>query len=283
MVTTARILVLIVVACISSLTNAETVPSSEPEFTEFVAQAVRNQVGESPVLVMGPLTLKMGDFQVNLDRVYKFCVSNSQKCSAAIDQYIKSVIEVQQQQNMPIDVKSVMLILRSSDYINRAQASLHGEGTSIQMKPFVEGLVLVAALDTPRATRPLFERDAKKLNLTQDQLMDLGSENLTANLKPLSEKTKAVKSGQIGSITGSIFEVSRIALHSQWDELAKEQGGKLLLALPTTDVVLFISEDSPVAIDALRTLSINMATKAPNPLTPKIILRWSSDDWKIEK
>jgi len=274
---------LAITAGTGSSANAEAVPVAEPEFTEYVAQAARNRVGESPVLVKGTLTLSMGGFQMNLDRIYRFCVSNSEKCNVTIDQYIDGVIEVQKQLNMPVEVKSVMLILRSSDYISRVQASLHGEGSLIQMKPFVEGLVLVAALDTPRTTRPLSERDAKKLNLTQDQLIDLGSQNLAASLKPLSERTKPVKSGQIGSITGSIFEVSRIALHSQWETLAKEQGGKLLVSLPTTDLVLFVADDSPTAIDALRTLSNNVASKSPNPLNPKIVLRWDSDGWKIEK
>jgi len=50
--------------------------------------------------------------------------------------------------------------------------------------------------------------------------------------------------------------------------------------VPTTDIVLYIGEDSPVAIDALRTLAKQLRQRAPNPLSD-VLLRWRSAGWEV--
>ncbi len=72
-------------------------------------------------------------------------------------------------------------MIRSSAYIKRAQQSLGNDGPAQQVRPLSEGLVSVAVLDSPRAVRPLDERDLKKLDASQDQLFALGEANLVAH------------------------------------------------------------------------------------------------------
>jgi hypothetical protein len=124
------------------------------------------------------------------------------------------------------------------------------------------------------------------LGVTQDRRKGFelysraAQENVQASLKPLAESAKPVGSGQIGTVTGSVYEVGRVALHQQWAQLASAQQGTLLVALPTTDVVLYVSESTPAAIEALRALSKNTAAKASNPLSPTIVLKWGNDRWE---
>lgn len=268
------------IALIPAGVAAQSVPTEEAAFTEYIAQAMRLEVGDVPVTVKAPLTLSVGPLQANLDRIFAFCRSNTAACTAEVERYTKGAAQVIKQQNAPIEKAAVRLVVRSSEYIKRAQASLGSDGPTLQVKPLVEGLVSVAILDTPRAVRPLDERDLEKLNLSQDQLFKLGGENLATELKPLSEVAKPVTRGQVGTITGSVYEVGRIAVHSQWAQLANAQNGTLLVALPTTDVVLYISEATPVAIDALRTLANKTATRAANPLSATV-LKWTSERWEI--
>jgi hypothetical protein len=134
-------------------------------------------------------------------------------------------------------------------------------------------------LDTQRAVRPLDDRDLRKLNMSQNQLFELGGENLQAALKPLADSAKPVGSGQIGAITGSVYEVGRVAILSQWAHLANAQQDVLVVALPTTDMVLYISESTPSAIDALRTLSKGTAAKSSNPLSPTAVFKWTAERW----
>lgn len=258
---------------------AQAIPMEDQTFTEFAAQAVRREVGDTPVSIKGPLTLSVGALQANLERVFGFCRSNNSGCVSEIDRYAKGVAQVLKQQNAPVDKSSVRLVVRSSEYIKRAQESLGSDGPTLQAKPLVEGLVSVAVLDTPRAVRPLDDRDLRKLNMSQNQLFELGGENLQATLKPLADSAKPVGSGQIGAIPGGVYEVGRVAILSQWAPLANAQQGLLVIALPTTDMVLYISESTPSAIDALRALSKDTAAKSSNPLSPSTVLKWTAERW----
>lgn len=259
---------------------AQSVPLEEAAFTEYMAQALRHEVGDVPVSVKGSLTLSIGSLQANLDRVYGFCRKNESACASESDRYAKGVAQVIKAQNAPIDKAEVRLVVRSSEYIKRAQASLGSDAPALQFRPLVEGLVSVAVLDTPRAVRPLDDRDLRKLELSQEQLFELGRQNLRSILKPLGESAKPVTGGQIGTLPRNFYEVGRVAVHADWETLATAQNGTLLLALPTTDAVLYIAESSPAAIDALRALARDTASKAPNPLSPAV-LRWTKVRWEL--
>jgi hypothetical protein len=47
----------------------------------------------------------------------------------------------------------------------------------------------------------------------------------------------------------------------------------LIVAVPAKDMALYIGEDTPQAVDALRTLAADMMRRVPNPLSPAL-LRW---------
>jgi uncharacterized protein YtpQ (UPF0354 family) len=256
------------------------VPTEDAAFTDYVAQVIRAEVGDTPVSVKGPLTLSVGSLQGNLDRISAFCKGNSEKCAGEVERYAKGVSQVLKQQNAPIDKTAIRIVIRSAEYVRRAQASFGADGPTLQTKPLVDGLFSVAVLDTPRALRPLDDRDLKKLGLSQDDVFALGAENLLNTLQPLSEKAKPVASGQIGSITGSVYEVGRLAVQSQWASLAVAQNGTLLVSLPSTDVVLYVSEGTNAAVDALRTLATHTAAKSPNPLAP-LVLKWTPERWEL--
>jgi hypothetical protein len=49
--------------------------------------------------------------------------------------------------------------------------------------------------------------------------------------------------------------------------------------LPTNGAVLYIGEDTPIAIDALRTPSRNVMSRAPNRLAD-ILHRWTPKGWR---
>ena len=196
--------------CFGLTVRAQEVPRDEASFTEFVAMRVRQEVGDAPVVVKSPLTLSVGPLQANLDRVFAFCRSNSSGCAPELERYAKGVAQVLKQQSAPIDRAAVRLVVRTSQYIKPAQDSLGPNGPTLQARPIAEGLVAVAVIDTPRAVRPLDERDLKALGVTQDGLFEIGTANLDSSLRPLSETAKPVAAKQIGTVGGSIYEVGRV-------------------------------------------------------------------------
>jgi len=89
---------------------------------------------------------------------------------------------VLKERNAPIDKDAVRIVIRSSDYIKHAQASLGADAAGLQLRPLVTGLMAVVVLDAPRTIRPVTDGDRKKLGLSQEQLFELGATNIRATL-----------------------------------------------------------------------------------------------------
>jgi hypothetical protein len=71
-----------------------------------------------------------------------------------------------------------------------------------------------------------------------------------------------------------------VRLYESWSPLATAQGGKLIVAAPGIDTILYLAEDTPVAIDALRTLTQNVMSRMPRALSSEL-LRWTPQRWEV--
>jgi len=259
--------------------QAQPVPLDEGDFTNHVAGLLRKEVGDAAVTVKSPLTLGLGELQANLDRVFAYCKREHGVCDAELDQYVKGAAQVHKDRTAPPQRAAVRLVVRSVQYIQAAQSSLGGQGAQVQPHPFVEGLVSVPVLDSPRTVRMLGSKDNTQLGLSEAEVFELGLTNLRSTLQPLMDVAKATKAGQIGRIVGDTYDPSRVLLHDTWAPLAKAQGGTLIVALPATDALLYIGEDTPTAIDALRAFVKNVMARAPNRLSDTL-LRWTDGGWQ---
>lgn len=275
-----RLLAAAVAAILASAAAAQGVPTDEPAFTEYVAGLLRKEIGDASVVVASPLTIKVGELQANLDRIFAFCKRNADTCSAEVDRYVKGAAQVHKERSAPPTREAVRIVLRGGQYTQAAQSSVGGSGAEIQPHPFVDGLVALPVLDSPRALRMLGPKDNEQLGLSAQEVYDLGIANLKKELRPLMEIAKVAGRGQIGQLVGDSFHPSRLLLTESWAPLAQAQGGTLIVAVPATDAVFYIGEDSPVAVDALRALVRNVMSRAPNRLS-SILLRWKESGWEI--
>lgn len=269
------------VACASAcLAVAAEVPKDLAAFTDAVAVELRQQVGDAIVTVKGPLTLGLGDLQLNLDRIYGFCRGNAAGCQAQVDTYVKGAVETYRVATAPPTKSSVRLVVRTAEYVAALRLVPEGQKPiEIQPRPLADGLVVLPVLDSPRTVRYLAESDDAKLELTADEVYQLGLANLTKELRPLTEVAKVAKHGQIGQVAGNVYDPSRLVLLDSWAPLAQAQGGVLIVAIPATDAVFYVGEDTPKAIDALRTLSKAVLERAPNKLSGDLY-RWRASGWE---
>jgi uncharacterized protein YtpQ (UPF0354 family) len=271
----------LVTTAFSVVATAQDIPRDERGFTDYVAAQLRKDVGDAAVVVKGPLTIGLGELQANLDRIFAFCRGNASGCQSEVERYVKAAAQVHRDRTAPPTREAVRLVIRTSQYVQAAQASIGGGAPpQVQPRPLVEGLVILPVLDTSRAIRMLGAKDNARLGLTAQEVYDLGLSNLSKNLKPLMEIAKVAGQGQIGQLVGDSYHPSRLLLLDSWAALAQAQAGVLIVAIPATDAVFYVGEDTPVAIDALRALVKNVMTRAPNRLS-SALLRWRPSGWEI--
>jgi uncharacterized protein YtpQ (UPF0354 family) len=259
--------------------RAQQIPADEPAFTAFVAERIRAQVRDTPVVVKGPLTLSIGPLQANLDRIYAFCKTDTNACAREIGTYVSGIKATRSSRNDPPTKAALRVVVRSAEYMRQALGEVGARGPALT-RPLAEGLVIVPVLDSRRAVRVFNDTDRAALGLTQDQVFDIAIANLRSSVKPLTTVAKAIPSGQFGTLTGDSYQTSRLALIDSWAPLAQAQGGVLIVAAPSADLVIYSSEDSSTAIDALRTLARNMMARAPKSLSGAV-LRWTPKGWQL--
>lgn len=258
----------------------QSIPRDERAFTEHVAARMRSQIKNVPIEVRSPLTIVVGELQANLDRVHSFCRANSRDCAAEIDRYVDGVAQVLRDRTAAPTREAIRIVVRSADYVRGAEEATRGGKGSLQPRPLVEGLVLLPVLDFPRSIRMLTERDNEALGISLDEAFRIGLSNLERDLGPVLKVATPAGRGQIGQLSGNPYDTSRVAQAAQWTPLAEAQGGTLIVAVPATDIVLYISESTPAAIGALRTAVKHVASRAPNPLST-VLLRWSPQGWQL--
>src|SRR5262245_50414904 len=258
------VLALSALACASA--GAQDPPKGRAAFTEHVAALLRSET-EAAVVVAGPLTLKVGDLQANLDRIYAYCDREPRGCAREVSTYVKGVAQAHKDRSAPASREAVRILVRTRAYVAMSQAALPKEAPKLQPRALAGALVMLPAIDMPRAVRLLADKDNQDLGLSADEVFQLGLANLRKQLKPLMQVAKVVQPGQIGNLSGDTYHSSRLALRESWSPLAKAHGGKLIVAVPATDTVLYVGDDSPTAIDALRALAKNVWARAPNQLS----------------
>jgi len=259
--------------------QAQPIPADEPAFTAFVAERIRAEIRGTPVVIKGPLTLSIGPLQANLDRIYAFCKADASACSREISTYVSGVKATTSSRNEPPTKEALRVVVRTADYMQHALREVGARGPAL-MRPLADGLVIVPVLDSPQTIKVFNDKDRAALGLTPGQVFDVAIANLGRSLKPLMAVAKAVPSGQFGTLKGDYYQTSRLALIDSWAPLAQAQGGVLIVAVPSPDLVIYSSEDSSAAIDALRTLAKNMMARAPKPLSGSL-LRWTPKGWQL--
>jgi len=263
-------------ACVSA--TAQNIPKGEAAFTEYVATQIRRAIKGETVEVKGPLTLGIGGIQANLDRIFAFCNRNASGCANEISNYVKGVEQIVKDRTAPPAKEAVRIVVRTKAYVTDALSLPNAP--KLQPRPLAGGLVMLPAIDMPRTIQLLAEDENEKLGLSADEVFKLGLANLGKHLKPLMSIAKVTQSGQIGQLSGDAYHSSRLARLESWAPLAKAQSGKLIVAAPATDSVIYIGDDTPTAIEAFRQLAKNVSTRAPSPLSTEL-LRWRPQGWEV--
>lgn len=251
-------------------------------FTRRTANALQEELNDTTIeiSVQKPLNIQTDPSSgVLIYEDFIQCRKDSNACSAVIDRFVKGYAPILRSRIIFMRRESVRLAIREGEYIKRLQESLGQDVPSLQVEPLLGGLLLLAVMDRPPTPVPLDDRSLERLHLSHKQLFALGRENLQKKLAPFPSSAKAAAQGEIGVLNGSEFESSRLLLHSQWEPLANAQKGTLLIALPTNDTVLYISESTSAATDALRTAASRRLASAPNALST-IVLKWNSTGWE---
>jgi uncharacterized protein YtpQ (UPF0354 family) len=279
---------LFILALACGLSFAQSIPMDEDSFTKIAVERLAKELSEYNLKPAGKLTIegKRADGestgQVSLDRVYAYCVRNAQSCAAAMDQFSKGIAESIKERDRPIDPSMVRLVVRPSAYAEQIRKQMTSSGGTIYFKDVAPSLIAIPVLDFARSVRYVNDKDLVKLTLSEDQLFQLGMQNLRSQSRQFSEVAPVPKANSLGYIDGEDYASSRILFHDDWKILNSKLNNKLVVSLPAPNTLLYGDGSTSAGVDALRTLAADVARKSDRPLS-LTLLQWTESGWELVK
>ena len=268
------------VAATGTQAQSTVVPPDAPGFTEYVASQLRQQLGDATVVVREPLTLGIASERTPLDKLYAACQGNRSHCADDVNAFVKTRTQAFRAATIPATRETLRLAVRTAASVQQAQREVGGDATTFRPRPFVGPLVTVPVFDTLRASRLISEKDYKTLNLSVDQVRETARKNTYDAMPQVLQTAKPAAAGEVGKLDGPVPQPSRLVFIDDWKPLADAQKGKLIVAAPSNDTVLYVGDDDAATIDALRAQVREIMGKSANPLTD-VLLRWSPSGWTV--
>ncbi|HVT51382.1 MAG TPA: hypothetical protein VHE77_07440 [Dongiaceae bacterium] len=263
---------------------ADTVPMDPDAFTQYVLGDFKAKLPDYDVSIAGPLSIKIvpkggGALQANLDRMHDFCARNADACADMLKDYVAKASESVKSMNAPPDPTRLRVVVRPVAYANELRQQIVAHGQDVVLEPLSDELVALCYFDFPTAMRVATAADFAKLGMSKDQVFAQARQNVAAALGSLDGLIKPLPENGIGQLAGNVYYSSLLALHDAWSGVAKRSGGRLIVAVPAADLLLYAERSDAGSIDALRTAAQEFAKRSDRPISTSVY-RWTAEGWE---
>lgn len=235
-------------------------PLTPDSFTKRFISAFQEAEPDIPLEETGTLALKItledgSELSIYLDNAYQLYLSEVGTSQEVISQHIASISETLNNNNIdaPLDIKQVLPVIKSRDYLEMAQAEFSEQNSksdepTLQFLALNQDLVVLYALDTPTSMRYLSPADLAKLDLDENALHSQAIINLQRYFEQQGGAVQQLETdgqGQIFVISiDEIYEGSIILLDIPQDQSLFPVAGEPVVFLPARGTVLVAgSED----------------------------------------
>ncbi|HEX6706386.1 MAG TPA: hypothetical protein VF169_16620 [Albitalea sp.] len=251
----------------------------------FKAELPDVPIGSSALLSIdiGPRVTSGVRMRKNLGGVFAYCQAHdAQACELELADSVQRTAQQFRESGKPPTANSVRLLLRTGLDVRRMPL------LDLSPQPFLPGrpvglsefVVICAIKYFGPAVQPISCGQLQHFGLTPESAYEKGRANLARELRPLASVARPIPAGQVGEVDGDATESSRIILHEQFAELASAQGGTLVVAAPSAETLLYVSEDSPAALTLLATRARALMARVQQPLSDRM-LKWTPSGWDI--
>jgi uncharacterized protein YtpQ (UPF0354 family) len=145
-------------------------------------------------------------------------------------------------------------------------------------QPLIADLLITYAFDLPHVFQMFTERDRQRLALSIDELRDKAIENLRKQLPPPTQK------GQppiIMLTVGNNLEACLLLIDELWEKFSKTVPGKLVVSVPTRDMILLTSSQSEAGLRVIREIAAEARKREPVHGLTESLLVWEEGRWRV--
>jgi uncharacterized protein YtpQ (UPF0354 family) len=145
-------------------------------------------------------------------------------------------------------------------------------------EPLVADLLVTYAFDLPGMFQMVTKADLAAMSLMPAQLREIGLNNMRRTHPGISVKEQGPF---LQVITGDNLEACSLLAVKFWEQVAQKLPGKLVVAAPSRDVVLFCANPEPALVQVLRELIGEVRGAEPVHCLTESLLTWNSVTWAV--
>jgi hypothetical protein len=259
------------------------IPDDVDGFTQALAKRFAKTLPDRPIEITGPLVLEVGKGkeanQVRLGAPWSFCQRDRRHCAGGVKDFVANMSGTILEANTQLQASNIRAIVRGPNYIDEMRHVGRGDPDAQGIvRQIADGLWLICVIDAPHGISTLERRNLTTLGVTEDQAVALALKNVASALKPLKDDTHVLKGPGLRFAAGDFYEASRMLLHEDWKALSDEYHGHLVVAVPSTDFLIYgIGYGNGDRI-VLRAFAESVAEKAPKPLSIDLY-QWTPTGW----
>jgi hypothetical protein len=260
--------------------SSDASPGDPEAFTETFVKLCREAAPNLKLTIVGPLSLQadtaQGEVAVHLDTVYSACQRDPAGCGRFLTRMVELTAKSFASARPAATLSQVRVTVRPSSYLDEMTAA--GGKSDVIAEPLVGDLWVYAVRDeaTSIATLDRIDLDALKLDPAA------GKHNVEATL---GEKFRAgapqVQPGEgVAGLRGDDYIASLLALPDLWEPLAERFDGRLYVAAPASDYVIFADARAKGNLARMAHDAAVLARAAKRPLSTDVF-EWTPTGWEV--
>lgn len=241
---------------------------SEPEaFAESVAHLVRHFQPGADVQLASPRELLVDGRRMDLENLFRMVNQDPDRGAEIAGHYLEQIFasDTMQIEQMPFDLARERVMPR----IQPEGIFEHLNRELVAHVPFVNGTVIVFVIDLPQMTVSITTEQVVRWGLTSDELEPIARANLEHFQPNLHVRLIESKDGGRAAIVSEQdgYDAARLLLRGLYSRLAPQFGGDFLVAAPSRDMFVAISQGPDPFVDRLCKRVEQDYRRLPYPIT----------------
>lgn len=249
------------------------------EFTQVVVEAIHAQMPHVKATILEPLvlnfevsdaggSLEAGEGTWYLNNAWKQCRNSPETRAEVIRQHlatIRSTMNVDQSD--PMATANLVPIIKDTIWLQDAAKN----GLQIPSIPLAADLhIVIANDDEPSGLRFLNQNSLQAMDESLAELLQVAVKNLRSRLPAIERHGD----GPLYMLTsGGTFESSLLLLNEVWEQQQQVVDGRIVVAVPSRDLLLFTGERSADGIAEMRRIANDIQQTGNYLISPTVLMR----------
>ena len=238
-------------------------------------------IGEIDSLELVVTTEEGGEHKAFLDNAYDLYLQDEAALQEIMDQYAGALLESVMREETELLAENIVPVVKDTDWLTEVMRVTAEQGQesepNLYTRPFVEGLIVIYAEDTPSNIRYIGREDIEETGVDLDQLAAFSIDNLVRRLPQIETHGG---DGLYMVTAGGIYEPSLLLIDDMWNADNFEVRGEIVVCVPARDVLLVSGSEDAENLARIAEFAEEIYAESPYRLTTNLYV-WRDSAWQV--